>query len=169
MPSTQDIAAFRYGITEKLQIATGYLYLCNDQMNAFLRKKEGLPADSKATYNLLMCQKTIPPVPGMVTSDQRNIFFRDDLKDTIFYQEKTNSPAEVKNGHTAFEYDVYFFPDAMFITVVGDYISLENWQNGGNEPTAKHRKVSASLRNFINTNDGDPFVLSPAHTDTLIK
>lgn len=169
MPSTQDIAAFRYGITEKLQTATGYLYLCNDQMNAFLRNEEGLPAESTATYSLLMCQKTVPPVPGMATSDQRNIFFKNDLNDTIFYRERTNGPAEVKNGRTAFEYDVYFFPDAMFITVVGDYISLDKWLEGGPTPTTKRRKVSASLSNFINTNDGDPFVLSPAHTDPLVK
>lgn len=169
MPSTQDIAAFRYGITEKLQTAIGYLYLCNDQMNAFLREKEGLPSDSTATYSLLMCRKTVPPVPGMTTSNQRNVFFKNDLGNTVFYREKTNGPTEENNGHTADEYIVYFFPNAMFITVVGDYITLEDWQEGGDEPTTKHRKVSESLRDFINTNDGDPFVLSPAHTHTLIK
>lgn len=167
MPTPKDIALFRYGIKEELLSVTGYLYFCNEQLNTLLKEKEGILASTPTVYCILMNKKGVGVDDQQNTSTQRNVYFRYDLSNTIFFMGFTGN-SEIKDGKVlAFEYEVYFFPQATFLTIEDDYIALEKWLAGENSPTIKARTAINDLMKFINDNDGKPFSLTKDHTPKL--
>jgi hypothetical protein len=168
MPTPSQIAEFRYGTKEPLQSATGFLHFCSAEMNDLLKSKEKIMVDTPAIYCLLICNKILPPGTSGTESPQRNIYFRYDLQNNIFFMEPTGNTDE-SGPITAFEYEVLFFPQAMFISVKDDYIALEKWLENGPEPTLNLRTAHGHLADFINDNDGDAFILTQGHTRKLSK
>ncbi|WP_169704756.1 hypothetical protein [Runella slithyformis] len=168
MPTPSQIAKFRYGTKETLQSATGFLHFCSAEMNELLKSTEKIPGHVPAIYCLLICNKILPPAPSGTESPQRNIYFRYDLQNNIFFMEPTGNTDE-SGPIIAFEYEVLFFPQAMFISVKDDYIALENWLKNGQAPTLNIRSAHNNLANFINDNDGDTFILTQGHTRKLSK
>ena len=168
MPTPTDIAKFRYKISEQLTVVRGFLYDCSDVMNALLRRAERRNENDPSTYCILMVNKIVPKDPTRAYSDQRNIYFRKDTTSNIFYMEYTGRAPENNNGVIAYEHDVYFFPDAFFVTVPYDYQALDKYIDEGTEPETKVRSVSKNLAAFVNNNDNIPFALSPTHTQPLV-
>lgn len=168
MPTPSQIAEFRYGTKAPLQSAKGFLHFCSAKMNELLKIEEQIPEHVPAIYCLLICNKILPPAPSGTESPQRNIYFRYDLQNNIFFMEPTGNTDE-SGPIIAFEYEVLFFPQAIFISVKEDYIALEKWLKNGPEPTLNLKTVNAHLAEFINNNDGDKFILTQGHTEQLSK
>lgn len=168
-PNVQDIAVFRNNIKGNLQTATGYLYECNDELNAVFSKLETPESDEVKIYNVLMVNKPTIAIQSGQTSDQRNIYFRYDTTLNIFHMQPTGK-SEAKDGvHLADEFDVYFFPDASFISVLSDYVALEEFLATGKTFGTKIHNAGKSLANYLNNNDNQKFVVTNSHTNTIKK
>ncbi|WP_159477633.1 hypothetical protein [Dyadobacter sp. 3J3] len=165
----QDIAKFRHGITDDLQSATGYFYFCKEKMTKLFKRVEGREDWEPVTYCVLMVDKVVPPNPS-VPSTQRNIYFRYDLSNNIFYMQRTGKIEKDAAGDIlAYEFEVFFFPQALFISVKNDYPAIERWLKSDIVPNTNLRDVKSHLTGFINDNDGDNFVLTNSHTRNIKK
>lgn len=161
MATPSDIAKFRHGTTADLQMATGFFYFCDDKLNQLFKQLEGV--SGPAIYAVLMCKKEIPaPATGTI-SNQRNIYFRYDLQKVVFYIENHEGGRTGANGEK--EQDVYFFPDAAFISVKDDYIALDKWIKNQVRPTLFSKNIGSGLDGFVNRTDGHTdFILTSTHT-----
>lgn len=180
MASAQNIANFRES-GRNLILVTGYMYECNDQINALLREREKetdeqTPADAR--YYIVMFEKGEKINPVSRTSAQRNIYVRHDLEKNIFVAEATQNvwkptPEELQTFPHAREtpkYDIYFFEDGNFMTVADDYVKLEEWLLDQNtQLDISVRPIKTELEKFIANTNGDPFNATRLHTTRLTR